>query len=225
MAVSNNVKKMLVFSNAETRDLIKNIISDEVSVEKRNESVLLESHILNDMLPANKSASAWIQFLYTGEWDISRVLNACFGYLAAGINWHAKYSNGKPLIQYAAHWELVANSKPDINAIERYHFLSQLESLVNKIESLVETATDTYRAANDVDWIREIYKTAKDEPGYLTFAPLYQFLLENWDELCDWTITYRLLSDMAAMQKNWPDTHESRYQLLNILKEVSKEWN
>lgn len=216
---------MLVFSNTETRDIIKKIVADESYIEHRSESTLLEVHILNDLLPKERSAAMWIRLLYSNDWDIQRVLNACFGYLAAGINWKAKYSNARKVVEYAKYWNTIANSALDPNATEIYHFLSQFDSMVYKIESLIEAAEDKYRAKKDADWIKELYRIAKEEPENLNLCQVYQFILEHWNSLGDWSITYRMLSDMAMLQNNWHNTAEARYELLQVLREVSAEWN
>ena len=58
------------------------------------------------------------------------------------------------------------------------------------------------------------------------FKLIYHFFKDYWDDLKDSTHTFRALSDLAAMQKGWRDTEESRYFLkwcLNQLEEYMPE--
>lgn len=54
---------------------------------------------------------------------------------------------------------------------------------------------------------------------------VYQLLLNNWEDLKGWSITYRLLADLAVLEKGWRDTAETRTELLQLMKNVSAEWD
>lgn len=223
---SNSLKKMIIFSNERIRKVIEGMISDEAIVEKRSASALIEKHLMNDLLPKEASASMWIQFMYEGIWGIGEVLDACFGYLAAGNNWEAKHDNALELVKFAYHWDTMSNTLPDVKALEMHHFLSQLDSVVAKLEDVAEKASSgRYESQKEAEWAKELYRIAVEEPVYMRFANIYQLILNNWGIFKNWSITYRLLSDMAAMQKNWRNTEETRYELTNILKNITNEWD
>lgn len=222
----NNLKKMIIFSNDRIKAIVEKMVSDEATVEKRSASALIEKHILNDLLPENPNAAMWLQLLYDGSWGIGEVLEACFADLSAGVNWQSKHDNALDIVKFAHHWECMANNIPDPEAHEMHHFLSQLDSVVTKLETIAEEATSgQYEAQKEAKWAKDLYNIAKDEPEYMRFSNIYQLLLNNWEHLKNWSITYRLLADMVAMQKNWRNTEETRYELTQLLTTVSAEWN
>lgn len=223
---SNKLKKMIIFSNNYRKTIIENMISDEAIVENRSASALIEKHILNDLLPKNPGVAMWLQSLYDGSWGIGEVLEACFADLSAGIYWEAKHDNALDIVKFAHYWECIINSIPDPEAPEMYHFLSQLDSVVSKLETIAKEAKiGQYEAQKEAKWAKELYNDAKNEPKYIRFSNIYQILLNNWEHFKNWSITYRLLADMVSMQKNWRNTAEIRYELTQILISVSSEWD
>lgn len=221
----NSLKKMIIFSNDRTRKIIEGMIADEATIEKRSASALIEKHLMDELLPQNQNAAMWIQLLYDGSWEIGDVLQACFAYLSAGIDWKAKHDNAFELVKFAQHWDLMANVNPDSEAQEMYHFLSQLDSVATKLMIIATESVDgEYEAKKEAEWARELYKITFEEPDKIRFGDIYQLVLNNWEFLKNWSITYRLLADMSIMQKNWINTEETRYELTKILKCVSSEW-
>lgn len=221
----NNLKKMIIFSSERNRTIIERMISVEANVENRSASALIEKHIMHDLLPQNPSASTWVQFLYDGTWGIGDVLSACFGYLACGgSGWTAKHDNAFEIVRFAHHWECMSNSLPDVDAQEMPYFMSQFDSLVTKLQKIAKETKDS-EAENEAHWAEELYKIAKEEPEYMRYGNIYQLIMNNWEYLKNWSITYRLLMSMASMEKHWHDYDMVRYELVRLLKEVSAEWN
>lgn len=220
---SNALKKMMVFSSIRNRVIAETMLSDESDMNNSSISSLMESHLLNDLLPQNQNASIWIKNLYANEWSIGRILQASFDYMGAGINWKAKFTNGLPIVKYAHKWECIAHNIPDNKAPEMHHFLSQFKSLVDKLEQDAEVS-ESFHKKNDAKYSKELYEIAVNEFEFLRFSNVYQLIIDQWDSLSDWQITYRLLGDLASMQTAWTDSAESRTELVQILKDVSKDW-
>lgn len=222
----NILKKMIVFSTERTRKIIENIIADEAFVERRSASALIEKHLLNDLLPKNSSASSWLQLLYDGSWGIGDVLQACFSDLSAGVYWESKYDNALDLVKFSHHWDIMANNKPDPEAPEMYHYLSLFDSLVTKLDTIAKENVDgKFEAQTEADWARELYRISKEEPQFMRLCNTYQLIINNWTVLKNWSITYRILADLVAMQPDWRNTEETRYELKKILTAMSDEWD
>lgn len=51
----------------------------------------------------------------------------------------------------------------------------------------------------------------------IPFGLIYHFFKDYWDDLKDSTHTFRALRDLAAMQKGWRNSKESRYALTKCL--------
>lgn len=221
----NNLKKMIIFSNSRIKLIIENMVTDEAKIQKRSASVLIEQHLLNDLLPQNPNACEWLQLLYDGSWSIGDVLDNVFSWNSAGNRgeWSSRYGNLRPLVEFAMAQEYLYNTVITGMEKEHYHFCSQLDSVCNKLENLADKTTDVsqkYLYDNEAKWARELLK----ESTSIRFCDYYQLVLNNWDDLKDWSITFRMLSDLVSMEKEWRTNENTRYELTKILKIVSADW-
>ena len=238
----NNLEKMMIFSDEKIKTLIENIISDESVVENQSASALYEKHtfnsllplyqkhIFNSLLPSNISAQKWIQLMYDGYLEINEVISAAFRYLSSGISWQAKYKNALPLVEYASHLSTFSSAVPTGKEEELPYFLVQLDAVIGELEYYANNYTGELEGIKksellkEADYARELYKTAKDKPQCMRYINIYSLICNNWEYLKKHTITYRLLSAMAKMEKGWISDAETRYKLTQILKIVSDDW-
>ena len=225
----NSLKKMIVFSSERAKTIIENMVRDEAEIENRSASSLIENHILNDLLPKNRDARFWAELLNSGEWGIGETLNAIFSTESAGTRgpWSSRWGNLLPIVKFAHSQEAFCNTMPTGEEHELYHFRSQLDSICKKLESLAEDKDNenhpVYR--NESKYARELLKEAENEPQFMHYINFYSLVIDNWDVLKDWSIPFRMLADLAVMEKGWNNTAETRFELTKLLKEVSMEWN
>ena len=213
--------------------LIDKMIKDEAEIENRSESAIIEERILDSFLPKNKQARWLVESYLYGEGEnsgIGATLNALFGYNAAGTRgtWSSKYGNLLPIVQFAHLEQCFCNTIPSGEERELHHFRSQLDSICNKFEYLAaeeETPSRKYYYQKEAEFARELLKEATEEPRYIRYNNFYQLVIDNWTDLKDWSITFRMLCDLASMEKGWRDTPETRTKLLQLIKEVSVEWD
>lgn len=223
MERKQTVKKLISFNNY---PIIDALVKDEAYIENRSESAIIENRLLDSFLPKEKNARFWAEkLLYTEHLGIGDTLQACFSFLSAGINWKSIHDNALPLVRFAKTQECFCNSLPTGRENELFHFRAQVDSVCEKLESLADAYPENeFGYQKDAKWARELLKEATDEPQFMRYCNFYQLLLYHWDDLKDWSITYRLLADLAALEKNWRNTPEARHELLEILKCVSSEW-
>lgn len=219
-------KKLISFSKL---PLIDKFVKDEAEIENRSESAIIEAHLLESFLPKEKNARFWAEhYLYSEDGGIGRTLEAIFSVNSAGVNWRAKYDNLRPLVEFAKTQECFCNTIPTGDERELHHCCSQLDSVAIKLEHLADEAADRtkkYTYQKEAKWARELWTELREEPQYSRYVNIYQLLLNNWEDLKGWSITYRLLADLAVLEKGWRDTAETRTELLQIMKDVSAEWN
>lgn len=219
-------KKLISFTKL---PLIDRLVKDEAEKENRSESAIIEVHLLKSFLPEEKNARFWTEnFLYSEDGGIGRTLEAIFATNAAGVNWGSKYDNLLPLVEFAKTQEFFCNTAPTGEEIELHHCCSQLDSVVTKLEHLTDEETDPAEKdayQKEVKWAKDLLTQLREEPQYSRYVNIYQLLINNWEDLKGWSITYRLLADLVVLEKGWRNTAETRTELLNILKIVSAEWN
>ena len=84
---------------------------------------------------------------------------------------------------------------------------------------------EKYLYQKEAEWTKELLSELREEPQHRRYTNIYQLILNNWENLKGYSVTYRLLADLAVLEKGWRNTAETRTELLNILKTVSIEWN
>lgn len=153
------------------------------------------------LLPTEKNARFWVEScLYSENGSIGITLHAIFSSNAAGLNWKSVHSNLLPIVQYAKTQQCLCNTLPTGKEQELYHFRSQVDSVCLKLEELAKENTDTcYEYKNEAKWARQLLKEATEEPQYIRYINFYQLLLNSWEDFKDWSVTYRLLADMAIL--------------------------
>lgn len=222
----NSLKKMMIFSSEKNKKIIENMVSDESKVQNQSSSGVIELYLLNNLLPKNKDASNWVRFLYDESWDINDVLEAVFSYLAVGVNWEARYDNGFEIVEYASKLEQKNKNRFNKKSGEMNYFLSQFDSVVQKMQLVAEKAgNNKVEAKNEAEDLATLYDTLRNNSQEVSFEEIYFYILYNWEVLKNWTITYRLLMSLVRMQKKWDNTEEERYVLVQKLKHVSNKWN
>lgn len=222
----NKTEKVTV--SFERPELIKKMVGDIAIKENRSLSAIIEKIILQSLMPENSDAK-WIaeQYLYSEDGGIGKALGAIFENNAAGVNWGAKHDNLLPIVQFASTQEVFCNTVLTGKEEELHHAWSQVDSIIARLERLSDKAEDDSKKfyyQQEADWGKALLKEFREETRYTRLVNLYQLLLNSWEDFKDWTITYRLLADLAKLEKGWRNDPEARMELLQILKEVSEEW-
>ena len=223
-------KKLISFAKL---PLIDRLVKDEAEIENRSESAIIENHLLDSFLPENEQARWFVEGYLYGDGErkgIGATLEAIFSYNAAGTRgaWSSKYGNLLPIVQFAHSEQCFCNTIPTGEENELYHFRSQLDSICNKFELLAEEATDSsrkYYYEKEAKFARELLKEATNEPQFMRYCNFYQLIIDNWEDLKDWSITFRMLCDLASMEKGWRDNPDTRRKLLQLINDISVEWN
>ena len=218
-------KKLVSFVNL---PLIDRLVKDASEIKNCSESAIIEQHMLDSFLPQEKNARFWCEsFLYAENGGIGRTLEAIFSFNAAGINWGSRYDNLLPIVEFAKTQACFSNAIPTGKERELHHCCSQMESIITRLEHLADNSTsptEKYAFQQEANWANDLLNELRTEPQFSRYINFYQLLLNNWDHLKGWSITYRLLADLAVLEKGWQENAEARSELLQLIKEVSAEW-
>ena len=219
-------KKLISFTNF---PLINRLVKDEAEIENRADSAVIETRLLESYLPSNRKARFLVETcLYCENGDIGDTISAIFSLPSATYDISLKYGDLRPVLEFAHEQQCLCRTIPTGKEPEHPHFCSQLDSVATILEDLQkETTSSTQQLAyyHESKWARDLLEIAQKEPDQLRYSNIYQLVMNNWDALKDHPITYRLLSDLAAMEKGWKNTARTRFELLQIIKTVAKEWD
>lgn len=149
----------------------------------------------------HNAATMWLRQIHNGAWGIGDVVHACFDYLSAGVRWRSRYDNAAPLVDYARRWGV--DDALDADAQLLPHAAMQLDGIAAQ---LATTTADATRA-------QHLCALVHTDPRSVRYADIYQLLSDHWDDLRSWSITYRLMADLATIQQ-WQDNADARAGLL-----------
>lgn len=220
-----STKKQLFFSCVENLNLINSLIHDESVCTRKKSSEILEKRLFDSFLSKNDQIRFWILNLYQGG-SSGDILSSVFDYNSSGIKWK---SQGLPLLPFI---EYVINEQKYIGRYEvdkepMEHLLYSLNSIRELLKKLksdnldIESSLKFSGALETLNYfIDQLNGKYGDEK--IQFGLIYHFFKDYWDDLKDSTHMFRALSDLAAMQKRWRDTQESRYFLKCCLNQLEE---
>lgn len=221
--MTKDTKKMIYLQEKPFIDAVTN---DESEVEKRPASGVIERHLLESILPANRQAAAIVRSIYyDGIPDLHRAFCGTFEYLAAGINWQAAEPNARPLVQLY-HDCLIHSAPPTGTELGWEYMAQQLDSIATKLETAANQNPDHRQdQREDGAFIREIIgQIAAGQAANVRFISVTRVLLSHWELLGNFTRTFRFLAEVSKTIKGITDTAQTRVEFIRIIKEVSREW-
>lgn len=224
-----SLKKQLFFSCVENLNLINSFIHDESVCTRKKSSEILEKRLFDSFLSKNDQIRFWILNLYQGG-SSGDILSSVFEYNSSGIKWKSQGLPLLPFIEYAINKQkYIGRYEVDKEPMEHLLYsLNSIRELLKKLKSDnldIESSLKFSGALETLNYFIDVLN-GKYGDEKTQFGIIYHFFKDYWDDLKDSTHTFRALSDLAAMQKGWRDTQESRYFLkccLNQLEEYMPE--
>lgn len=222
-------KKTLLFSCVENLNLINSLIHDESVCTRKKSSEILEKRLFDSFLSKNDQIRFWILNLYQGG-SSGDILSSVFDYNSDGINWKSKGLPVLPFIEFTIN-EQKYIGKHEVDKEPMEHLLYSLNSIRELLKKLksdnldIESSLKFSGALETLSYFIDVLN-GKYGDEKIPFGLIYHFFKDYWDDLKDSTYTIRALRDLAAMQKRWRNTEESRYFLkccLNQLEEYMPE--
>ena len=220
----NNLKKTLLFSSLEKKELVDNIVSDESNSIGRKISAIIELTVMDELLTKNNQIRFWITELYKGCTS-GEILSSIFDYNSAGFNWKSRGLPLLPLIEFAID-EQKFMEKYEVDKEPITHLIKCLNSIHEIFDSLnKDDEQHSLKYTEALDSIKCFIEQLSDENEKIHFAPFYRFFKTHWNDLKDSMYTFEALSDLASMQKGWRNTSESRYTLTKCLRDLADNWS
>ena len=220
----NNLKKTLLFSSLEKKELVDNIVSDESNSIGRKISAIIELTVMDELLTKNNQIRFWITELYKGCTS-GEILSSIFDYNSAGFNWKSRGLPLLPLIEFAID-EQKFMEKYEVDKEPITHLIKCLNSIHEIFDSLnKDDEQHSLKYTEVLDAINCFIEQLSDENEKIHFAPFYRFFKTHWNDLKDSMYTFEALSDLASMQKGWRNTSESRYTLTKCLRDLADNWS
>ncbi|MBO5322571.1 MAG: hypothetical protein J6A88_00505 [Oscillospiraceae bacterium] len=218
MPIDNSLKKMILFSSPQKRKTIEGIVKDLSTLSGRSESAVIEQALEQALMPTDANARHWIKSLYDGGSLSDAYANVFSGY-AAGLNWQARWSNGRPLVEEFS--RNLAMTFPRVTGEE--HELNHLCSQVNTIYNILPDDIQTH---SDRDCWRWYINQLREDPQQVSMFDFTSLILLSWDWVGNHTATYRALVDVCRISApSFCSDSYSRVQFIHVIKQLSAEWS
>lgn len=216
----NSLKKQLIFSSVETKELVDVMIEDQSKCLRKKPSAILEKMVLDELLSNNNQIRFWILDLYQGK-SSGDTLSSVFNYNAAGVKWKSLGLPLLPFIEFAIdEQKFIDKDEVDKDSVTS-NLIDYLIQLKNNfmVSSNNERDTDTkYKIGLEtLEFFIDVLNNGNNE---IRFVMLYRFFKDYWDILKDSAYTFKALSELVNIQKGWRNDNYSRFTLVCCLRDL-----
>ena len=210
---SSELKKNLLFSCIENKELIDAMVGDESKSMRKKPSAILEKMVLDELLSNNNQIRFWILNLYQGK-SSGDTLSSVFNYNAAGIKWKSLGLPLLPLIEFAIdEQKFIDNDEFDNDSVTS-----------NLIDYLIQLKNNFMVSSNNERDPDAKYKNGLETLEFfineIRFVMIYRFFKDYWDILKDSAYTFKALSELVSIQKGWRNDNYSRFALVCCLRDL-----
>lgn len=216
----NSLKKQLIFSSVETKELVDVMIEDQSKCLRKKPSAILEKMVLDELLSNNNQIRFWILDLYQGK-SSGDTLSSVFNYNAAGVKWNSLGLPLLPLIEFAIdEQKYIDNDEFDKDSIASnlIDYLIQLKNIFMENSNYERDADAKHK--NGLETLEFFIDVLKNGNQKIQFVMIYRFFKDYWDILKDSAYTFKALSDFASIQKGWRNDNYSRFALVCCLRDL-----
>lgn len=233
--MSNNaLKKTILYSNIENKQIIENYLNYNYIVNNQTASGTIESFILDSILPTNIDAKLWMRDLFLDPSSMGKIMSYIYSYLAGGIMGQSRHSINLDLIKFNRSCLIYGFN--DNTEKESHYFFSCYDSIIQIFENHYNQIKNTPYEERIPDYTHVIYELESRIHGlketrnnkeffYATDFTHYiiSTLIDHWELVSTNTMTFRFLSSLSKIQQ-WNCSPERILELNNIIKNISKDW-
>lgn len=170
-----------------------------------------------------KKVEMWMEWLDDESMPIQKILYEVFDYVGAGTAKCAVHCNTLELVFYAMRCARNSTDIPNDDRPQRVCVLSKLETVVKRLELIAERVGTT-KTEVEARWARMLYEDAQRDISSMRYHNIYQIVINSWEALKGWSVTYELLSNMVCIQADWTKAETWRSELSEIIEWMASEW-
>lgn len=216
----NSLKKQLLFSSVETKELVDVMIEDQSKCLRKKPSAILEKMVLDELLSNNNQIRFWILDLYQGK-SSGDTLSSVFNYNAAGVKWKSLGLPLLPFIEFAIDEQKFIDKDEFDNDSVTSNLIDYLIQLKNNFMVSSNNERDTnakYKIGLEtLEFFIDVLNNGNNE---IRFVMIYRFFKDYWDILKDSAYTFKALSELVSIQKGWRNDNYSRFALVCCLRDL-----
>lgn len=216
-------KKLVSFKNYA---VLGGLIQDLATIEKTNDSVVIESILTKALLSPSDQTTDLISMVYNEDFALKGTIAYLLSELSAHVGIDKSYSNALPLIELC----LQFTNRPFCHgttptADKRWGYFQDTARLI------LEKLKHAYQEDNTLETIHKLkeYEILFSLPQE-DFVPFnfFSLVLNEWDILGTSTYTYRLLYavvELTSLECNaWENNAQNRLALTKVIKDITPKW-
>ena len=216
----NNLKKTLLFNTLENKVLVDIMVDDEAKSTRRKTSGILELIVMDGLLSNNNQIRFWVTELYKGCIS-GEILSAIFDYNSAGCNWKSCGLPLLPFIEFAIDEQKFIDKDEFDNDSVTSNLIDYLIHLKNNfMENSTDGRDSDVKYKTGLETLEFFIDVLKKGNQKIRFVMIYRFFKDYWDILKDSAYTFKALSDLVSMQKEWRNDNYSRFALVCCLRDL-----
>lgn len=215
-------------SSEQVMKLIDARVNEISSLGNQSISYIIENAILDGLFPKNKDArSIVVNYLYADYDDsgVKKTLDCLFAWNNAGVDLNSKYDNLRPIVEFTLFNIDGDPLLPKSNGA-MHSFLYAFDSVIKRAEkelNMFESIIDKSQYLCSLEYAKTLLEQAKDKTVQIGIKFFFEVLLDLWNLIKGWSMTYRALSALASMS-TFHENPETRNSLVETIDDVSKEW-
>lgn len=213
MAEKNTGKK--IYINYAAHPWSEKAAADEAEVQGTSSSSILVDALSNRYVSSN-DAEWFANIIYEKGIDVG--MAAFYGQLAAGVNWKSTHDNAFPLVLLTQKYMIGAKMNIDDEKEYINNCLDSLKIRINKIGNADEINANDIKVS-----IKTLELILSKQDAEIDFRGIIETLIDFWEYINDWTITYRLLSAIhRAIAIN--EDAGKRLEVIKTVNMITSEW-
>lgn len=225
---AKNTQINIAFSSSIEKKIIQQAISDQATAQGVTKAAVATNILSRALIPIDSENDAMIyesclfdvasnsSTEYPTNTGIALALERAFGMLAAGVNLRPLHPCGLPYVQFSL--EMARENRLRLHP----YVASGEEPRVNLRRDYDDIISIISRNNGNVRFDTEAIIDSNDSP---LAEPLFAIILDNWNYLKDYSVTFRYLLYLVTSTNNWPSTPSQRIRLKDVCATVASDYN
>ncbi len=221
------IQKAFDLSSETSKNIIEIRLEEISRKTQRSSSNVIEGILLDALLPHDEDVKQILtRSLFTDDDDaLSHTIMDLFLENASGNNWVALHDNFRALVQYS--FDLTYKASIDAKKSEaKEQLLYYFRTLSGKINDDLNYCIEPIDKNNYKKELKrfEALIASLEATGVLRAKDALEIILNCWDILRSWTVTYQLLGEILSRCRI-KCTPNNSAKLLKILDNIVNEWS
>lgn len=223
--IDNKLKKMIIFSSLEIKELIDARINAIAEIRKTSASKVYEAEFSKLFIPENPILRRYAEIIYLHDDGIKDALKTFFDENRSTEK-PLKFPKYQPIVQYMYDQEAGIRITDfeyldDQFIIFKDEMINLTDFMLKKSKNMVRN--DSISIEREIQYIQSLFVQVEDDPKNVKPSLFTGWLIRNWNIIGDYPYTIDILTLVLNFQTKYRESGEAKEKLLAVLTEVITE--